>query len=69
MKVGLVVVSTLLLGACSGAPVVHSSFNGYGFAGAPSPSVSSDPRLAQPRFYMDDDSTPAWLKAAPQTNR
>jgi hypothetical protein len=68
MKTPLILVCTLLLGACAGSPVVQSSFNGYGWASS-APTSANDPRLLKPQFYMDDDSTPRWLKAVPQTNR
>ena len=57
-----------LLCACSATPVVHNSFNGYSYSSGP--TSADDPRLRQPRFYMDDegDSMP-WLKDAPRTNR
>lgn len=33
------------------------------------PVNASDPRLVDPRFYMDDESTPRWLLMTPQPNR
>jgi len=64
----------LLLGACSEAPVMHSSsgygssFNGYSYQYGP--TSIDDPRLKQPSFYMDGDDSIPWMKAAvPQTNR
>jgi hypothetical protein len=36
----------------------------------PGPASASDPRLADRRFYMDDDgATPRWLLMTPQPNR
>jgi len=68
MKLLWILACTWLLCACSASPVVHSSVNGYGYSSAP--TRENDPRLRQPRFYMDDegDSMP-WLKDVPQTNR
>jgi hypothetical protein len=48
--------SVLLLGACSSAPVLSTSINGYRYA--PAPTSLDDPRLSSPRFYMDDDKSP-----------
>jgi hypothetical protein len=68
MKPILIVSCALLLGACSGTPVLQSSFNGY--STSMGPTSASDPRLKQPRFYMDEgDSLPPSLKVAPMSNR
>ncbi|HVZ44185.1 MAG TPA: hypothetical protein VHA82_10290 [Ramlibacter sp.] len=68
MKPILIASCALLLSACSGTPVFQSSFNGYGYSMGP--TSASDPRLSQPRFYMDEgDSLPPSLKAAPLNNR
>jgi hypothetical protein len=68
MKLIPVLAVALLLSACASAPQIQSDF-----AGAPNafgPTNASDPRLRQPRFYMDDsDSLPAWTRVAPLTNR
>ena len=68
MKPMLIVSCALLLSACSGTPVLQSSFNGYGYSMGP--TNATDPRLRQPHFYMDEvDSLPPSLKVAPQSNR
>lgn len=67
MKALLMLGCTCLLCACSGAPVMHTTFNGYGYSSAP--TSASDPRLRQPRFYMDESESFPWLKAEPQSNR
>jgi hypothetical protein len=68
MKLFLALAAALLLSSCASAPQMHSDF-----AAAPDaygPTSTSDPRLRQPRFYMNDsDDLPAWTKAAPLTNR
>jgi len=67
MKVLLILGCTCLLCACSAAPVMHTSVNGYGYSS--DPTSANDPRLRQPRFYMDESDSPSWLKEEPQTNR
>jgi hypothetical protein len=75
MKLSSMLVCVLLLGACSEAPVTHSSstgtygssFNGYSYQ--PGPTSIDDPRMRQPGFYMDGDDSIPWLKAVPQSNR
>jgi len=67
----------LFLGACSEAPVMHSSstgysssFNGYSYQYQSGPTSIDDPRMRQPSFDMDGDDSVPWMKAAvPQTNR
>ena len=56
-----------LLSSCSSAPVMQTSVNGYGFSSAP--TSASDPRLRQPRFYMDERDSMPWLNAAPRNNQ
>jgi hypothetical protein len=67
MKALLIVGLTCLLCACSAAPVMHTSINGYSYSSGP--TSIDDPRMLEPHFYMDESDTPAWLKAAPQSNR
>ena len=68
MKLLSILALASLLCACSATPTVHSSMNGYSYSSGP--TSADDPRLRQPRFYMDDegDSMP-WLKDAPRNNR
>jgi len=64
MKSCFVVAAVLLLSACaSGPPQFHAQFSGASeWMG---PTSIDDPRLMNPRFYMDDDNLPAWTRAAP----
>jgi hypothetical protein len=56
VKIFLVVISVLLLCACSTTPVFESSINGFSYT--PAPTNLNDPRLSSPQFYMDDDKSP-----------
>jgi hypothetical protein len=68
MKAVLILGFACLLCACSAAPVMHTSINGYTYSSGP--TSANDPRMRDPHFYMDESSeSPAWMKAAPQTNR
>jgi hypothetical protein len=68
MKTLLIVgFACLLCCACSSAPVMHTSINGYGYSAGP--TSIDDPRLRELHFYMDESDTPSWLKATPQSNR
>jgi hypothetical protein len=74
MKSLSILASVLLLGACSEAPVMHSSSTGYsssfnGYSYQFGPTSIDDPRMRHPSFYMDGDDSIPWLKAVPQTNR
>ena len=67
MKAFLILGCTCLLCACSAAPVMHTSINGYTYSS--DPTSANDPRLRQPHFYMDESNSLPWLKAEPQANR
>jgi hypothetical protein len=67
MKVLIVLACVGLLCSCSSAPVLQTSFNGYGFSSAP--TSAADPRMHHPQFYRDEGDTMPWLNTAPQTNR
>ena len=67
MKALLIVGLTCLLCACSSAPVMHTSINGYGYS--PGPTSINDPRMLEPRFYMDEGDLPAWVRADRPGNR
>ena len=68
MKSLIIVASALLLGACAGAPMVQTSFDGYGLQSAP--TRIDDPRMQRPQFYMNDEDGMAWTRAAgPRDNR
>jgi len=63
MKALLVMATALLLCSCASGPQIHAQFAGtYGWA---APASGDDPRLKNPRFYMDDDDLPAWTRTAP----
>jgi hypothetical protein len=73
MKSLSILACVLLLGACSSAPVVQSSWSDYGssYSGDNSlygPTSIDDPRMRHPAFYMDGDDSIPWLKAVPQYN-
>jgi hypothetical protein len=54
--------------SCASAPAMQSSVNGYGFSSGP--TSAGEARVRRPQFCMDDaESTPAWRKAAPLSNR
>jgi len=67
MKRSLILCFVCALSACSSAPVLHTSFSGYGFSQAP--TSASDPRLQRPQFYMNESESMPWLMATPQPNR
>jgi hypothetical protein len=66
MKPVLIVLCTVLLPACSSAPVMRASFNGSNFTSAP--TSKSDPRLGQPRFYSDESDSISWLHSRSDVN-
>ncbi len=68
MKIAFSVLSVLLLCSCSGMPPmqVQSSVNGSQFVSGP--TSFDDPRLRDPRFYMNDDASPTPM-AAPAPSR
>ena len=66
----------LLLSACGTTAQFQTRFydptyrQTYGTAFSLGPTSAGDPRLLDPHFYMDDDSTPRWLlMMTPQSNR
>ena len=73
MRFLLVVACVSLLCSCAAGPQIHAGFSQAGFSGASyglGPTSANDPRLREPRFYMDaGDDLPAWTHAAPQSNR
>lgn len=53
--------------ACSTMPSMQMSYGGLP-AGTPAMGFSGE-RMHHRAFYEDDDSTPAWMKAVPYSNR
>jgi len=61
-------ICALLLAACSSMPAVQMSY-GDGTGPQLDPTNPNDPRYHQRAFYVDGDSTPAWMKAVPHNNQ
>ena len=67
MKYVLTAICLLSLCACSSMPSVQMSYGGT--ATGTSGLGINDDRLHHRAFYQDDETTPAWMKAAPRTNQ
>ena len=67
MRTLLPLAALMLLASCASGPTVHTSFDGYGYTSGP--SSADDPRLLNPKFYMNDDKSIAEPYTAPPALR